>query len=151
MPEFVARFMVKASAKPKRRVQKQRRISPIKFAEAQPRNLWPSGRGTQIGHFHCRFVDLTRFLSGRIPKGTTAERFGRLGDDFREIVLYGFAGETAVTLFTEPSQARDVVAVVADERADHEKLLQALQSLFGADFYVIADPPETPGPGASPP
>lgn len=145
MPKPMTHFVTRDTAKNKARVLKPRGIPHIKTAESQPLNLWPSGRGTQIGHFRSKFTTLIRLLSSRIPKGTTAERFGKLGDDFREVVLYGFAGETAVTLFTEPSQAPDVVAVVADVSADHEKLLQALQILFGTNITVIADPPEANG------
>ncbi|MBC2835008.1 hypothetical protein [Paragemmobacter straminiformis] len=144
MPKPVAHFVVQASAKRRPLAAKRLRKPKLAISDEQPRDLWPSGRGTQIGHFRSSFTRLKYRLLNRLPEGTKAELFGRVGDDdFLELVLYGFGGETAITLFTEPSQAPEVVAIVADAQSDHARLLVALQDALGKSVKVITDPPET--------
>lgn len=149
MPKPEMQFVAKATTKRKGSVWRRRPALSIKYGGAQQRELWPSGRGTQVGHFTFGFPALVRLVAARLSKDITAERFGLPKDDFREIVLYDFHGETAVTLLTEPSQAPDVVAIIADAQSDHKSLLAALQTFLGSAVNVVADPPETKGRGAS--
>lgn len=149
MPKPEMQFMVKTPAKRKSSVRRRRPTPSIKYGGTQQRALWPSGRGTQVGHFMLGFPALVRLVAARLPKDITAERFGLPKDDFREIVLYDFHGETAVTLLTEPTQAPDVVAIIADAQSDHKSLLAALQTFLGSAVTVVADPPETQRRGAS--
>jgi hypothetical protein len=118
----------------------------------QETSLWPSGRGTEIGHFEAALgpsaADLLPLVRRLNAGELTGESFfERSSSGILEIVLRGFAGERAVTLVQDPSQSTTTVAVIADQNGKHAQILQALQRLLGPEVAVIAAPPERPGPG----
>lgn len=112
----------------------------------QEASLWPSGRGTEIGHFEHAVMPLVKKLNQ--SDLTHADFVTVTEKGAAEIILRDFAGERAVTLVKDPSQSRTVIAIIADQNGQHERILHNLRLLLGPSVNVIAAPPERPGPGA---
>lgn len=96
---------------------------------SEPQDLWPSQRGSEIGHIEARFDSVETALR-RLILAKDGAVYEYPGGDLRAILLKGLAGQRIVTLVEEASLAPGMLSVVADAKADASPILDALRKML---------------------
>jgi hypothetical protein len=109
----------------------------ITLMKQEPKDLWPSGRGTEIGVIFSTmeaFILALAKKSGKLRRHPSA--IVHPEDDLCAVILWGVDGEKAISIVSEPHLATDRISVVADLNADVIAVSKALRDLLGNKFLV---------------
>ena len=109
----------------------------ISLLKQQPKDLWPSGRGAEIGVIFTTIEKVIRALAKHSlkldrPPGAILHS----EENLCALILWGLSGEKAVTLISEPDIDPTRVAVIADLNADREVVARGIRDLLGQQFLV---------------
>lgn len=121
-----------------------RRDTSLPRLTKEPRDLWPSKRGTEIAHIRTSLDRLEASVLKRLSADLMAVRFDAPDHSHRAILIGGLAGERAVTIVEEADHASGVLAVIADAGSDRGPILTALRGMFRGIATVTASPLDRP-------
>lgn len=109
----------------------------ISLLRQEPKDLWPSGRGAEIGVIFTTLEKVIRALakhSSKLDRPPGAILHSE--ENLCALILWGLSGEKAVTLISEPDIDPSHVAVIADLNANPEGIARAIRGLLGQQFLV---------------
>ncbi len=109
----------------------------LSLLKQEPKDLWPSGRGEEIGVIFTTMEKVIRALakhSAKLVRHPSAILHAE--ENLCAIILWDLNGEKAVTLISEPEMDETRVAVIADINADAERVVRGVRGLLGQQFLV---------------
>jgi hypothetical protein len=110
---------------------------------SEPQDLWPSQRGSEIGHIEARFDSVETALR-RLTSAKDGAVYEYPGRDLRAILLKGLAGQRMVTIVEEASLSPGMLSVVADAKADASPILDALRKMLADVGDLRSSAPDQP-------
>lgn len=109
----------------------------------EPQDLWPSQRGSEIGHIEARFESVETALR-RLTSAKDGAVYEYPDRDLRAILLKGLAGQRIVTIIEEAGLAPGMLSVVADAKADASPILDALRKMLAGVGDLRSSAPDHP-------